>query len=131
MSKKVLAVDDSPLILKMYDAGLKAHPKYDIEVSAASSGEEALSKLTEQPDTELIMLDINMPGMTGLELLKVVKQDNAFKDIIVILASTEDQMEDVARGKDAGAVGYLTKPFTVQQLHDLVDKVFSEQEIDS
>ena len=90
----------------------------------AQNGQEGLVRLHEHPDTDLILLDINMATMSGLEFLSRVKSESAFRSIDVILQTTEDSSRDVARGLEAGARAYLPKPFTPQQLHEKLDEVF-------
>lgn len=125
MRKKVLVVDDSQLMHRMYDLALKAYARHELEPHFASDGFEGLTSLHDHPDVEVIMLDVNMPSMSGLEFLERVKAEDAFRDIPVVLQSTEDSEDDIARGLEAGAYGYLTKPFTPQRLHTLLDEVLS------
>jgi CheY-like chemotaxis protein len=96
-----------------------------VEPHFAASGAEALERLAEHPDTALIMLDINMPAMTGLECLERLRREPELCDIPVVLQSTEDQLSDIHRGLSAGARGYLTKPFSPAQLHQMLDAVLS------
>ncbi len=123
MPKKVLVVDDSLLLLRMYELALKSYARSPIEPVMASDGREAFVRLQENPDVALILLDVNMPTMSGLEFLERLRTEPAFQNIRVVLQSTEDQIQDVRRGLAAGAVGYLTKPFTPRQLHQLLDVV--------
>lgn len=125
MSKKVLVVEDSPLVQKVLQATLQAYSADDIEVHIAGDGVEGLSKLNENPDTDLILLDVNMPRMSGLEFLAKVREESAFDAIKVVLQSTEDHQDDVRRGMEAGANGYLSKPFTAPDLHALLDEMFA------
>ncbi len=119
--KRVLAVDDSTLRQRMYEMSFKIYTTVPVELAIASDGQDALTRLAEHPDTDLVLLDINMPGMTGLECLERIRKEPALKRIRVILVSTEDHRSDVERGGAAGAVAYLIKPFTPQQLHELLD----------
>lgn len=125
MGHKVLVVDDSLLMHKMYALALRAYPRGGVEAFFAASGFEGLARLQEQPDTALVLLDVNMPGLNGLEFLGRVRAEPALRDIPVVLQSTEDQQEDMERGLAAGARGYLRKPFTPQQLHQLLDTVLA------
>ncbi len=128
MRKKVLVVDDSLLLHRMLELALGAYESCEIEVLYAQNGHEGLVRLHEHPDTDLILLDINMATMSGLEFLSRVKSEKAFKDIDVILQTTEDSSRDVARGLEAGARAYLPKPFTPQQLHEKLDEVWEISE---
>ncbi|HTR21728.1 MAG TPA: response regulator [Gemmatimonadales bacterium] len=123
MPKKVLVVDDSILLHRMYELALKSYARAEIAPVLASDGREAFVRLQEHPDVVLILLDVNMPAMSGLEFLERLRAEPAFRDVRVVLQSTEDQIQDVRRGLAAGAVGYLTKPFTPRQLHQLLDVV--------
>ena len=126
MHKKVLIVEDSLLMHKIYEMALKGYAKCDIEAHFAADGQQGLVKLQEHPDIDLIMLDVNMPTMSGLEFLRRVKSERVFKDIKVVMQSTEDQEEDIARAMESGAVAYLTKPFNTSQLHELLDSIFTD-----
>jgi CheY-like chemotaxis protein len=121
MTHKVLVVDDAVLLHRLYDAALRSYARCGIEPHFAASGAEALRRLSEHPDTALVMLDVNMPAMTGLECLAQLRREPALREIPVVLQSTEDQTADIQRGLAAGARGYLTKPFTPQQVHRLLD----------
>jgi len=128
MHKKVLIVEDSLLMHKIYEMALKAYAKCSIEAHFAADGHEGLVKLQEHPNIDLILLDVNMPRMSGLEFLRRVKSEKVFKDITVVMQSTEDHEEDIQRAIESGAVAYLTKPFTPSQLHELLDSIFTDDD---
>jgi len=121
MSVKVLVVDDSVLLHKMYDLALRAYRGCVVEPLFAANGREGLIQLQAHPDVALVLLDVNMPTMSGLEFLKQVKAEPVIAGIPVVMQSTEDQQGDIQRALEAGAVGYLTKPFTPAQLHALLN----------
>ncbi len=125
MTKKILVVEDSLLMQKMLRATLEAYRTHEMDSYFAADGHEGLVKLNEHPDTDLILLDVNMPNMSGLEFLRQVRNQPPFDDIIVVLQSTENHQEDIDRGLEAGAADYLAKPFTPTQLHDLLDQLFA------
>jgi CheY-like chemotaxis protein len=107
--KKVLVVEDSKLLHRMYEMMLRP---FAVEgVFHANDGHEALQRLAEHPDTDLVLLDINMPNMNGLEFLEKVKADAALAEVPVVIISTEGKNEDAQRGLEAGAVAYIKKPF--------------------
>ncbi len=112
---KVLVIDDSKLIHRMFSVIL---PK--TALVSALDGQEALARLAEHPDTELIFLDINMPRMNGLEFLTQVKADPALAAIPVVIVSTEGKEEDTLRGLRAGAAAYVKKPFRNETILDIV-----------
>lgn len=113
--KKILIVEDSKLVHRMYDLMLKRH-----QLVHCYDGREGLAKLAEHPDANLILLDINMPHMNGLEFLRELRQDAAFSTIPVVIVSTEGKDEDTQRALDAGATTYLTKPFQAEDLNSVV-----------
>jgi CheY-like chemotaxis protein len=118
---KVLVVDDSRLLHKMYGVMLEGTP-----LVHAYNGFEALQKLAENPDVDLVILDINMPQMNGLELLGQLRGGSMLSRMSVIIVSTEGKEEDAKRGLFAGAKAYLRKPFRnedlVQTIASLDDK---------
>lgn len=125
MVKKVLVVEDSPLLHRMYDLLLLRY-RYAEEATKvlhAMNGREALSILNGNADVDLIILDINMPVMSGLEFLVYCKKEKVFQDIPVIIVSTEDKEQDTLLGLKAGAKGYLTKPFQAHDLYNLMEKI--------
>ena len=124
MKKKMLVVDDSVLARTLIEAFLKEFQPYDMELRFASNGLEALEALSEDPQVDMISLDVNMPEMTGFEFLERLKVDLKLADIPVIFISSETDEEEVARGLAAGARAYLTKPFDGSHLRSAIDQVF-------
>ena len=118
--KKTLVIDDSSLIHRMFKLLL---PK-TVQISAFD-GREALDRLAEHPDIDLILLDINMPNMNGFELLEVIKKDAAFASIPVIIVSTEGKDEDTIRGLQAGAAAYIRKPFRSEAAAGLIRHIMA------
>lgn len=104
----VLAVDDTSTNLAM----LKAILRDECELSTASSGEQALSMLSKGPRPALVLLDIGMPGMDGLEVCHRMKRDPVLHGIPVIFITAMGEIGDEAAGFDAGAVDYIAKPFS-------------------
>lgn len=119
----ILVVDDSDLIHRMYDLVLMRYARTGTEVIHAKNGKEALEKLQDRPNTNLILLDINMPVMSGIEFLKIIKSNKELQSIPVILVSTEGAEEDTLRGLEAGAAAYVTKPFLPEDLRKIIQKV--------
>lgn len=109
--KKVLAVDDSKLMLRMYEVMLRGTP-----LVLAENGLQALEVLRQHPDVDLVLLDINMPLMNGLEFLEALKKENRLPGLPVIVVSTDGEEEQMAKGLAAGATAYLTKPFDAEKL---------------
>ena len=120
---QILVVDDSDLILQMYDLVLSRYRRAGAEVYRASNGREALEILHAQPGVNLILLDINMPIMSGLEFLGRCSELPLYANIPVIIVSTKGSEDDTLRALEAGATGYVTKPFDPEDLHSLIDRV--------
>jgi two-component system chemotaxis response regulator CheY len=122
MLKKVLVVDDSALIHQMYKMVLM---RYRCEIIQALNGQDGLEKLEKNPDVNMMLVDINMPLMNGLEFIQKVKALGKFDSIPIIIVSTEGKEEDTQRGLALGASGYVKKPFQPSDLHSLIGKLFS------
>ena len=116
--RKVLVVDDSKLMHKMYEVMLRQFP-----LVYALDGREALDRLRQHGDVELVLLDINMPNMNGLEFLAEMKSDGAIADTPVIIISTEGKEEDTTRGLEAGAAAYIKKPFHREEILDVISRL--------
>lgn len=103
---KVLLVEDDPMVVKMYQRKLTLE---GFNLTLAFNGEEGLTALKkDKPD--IILLDVMMPKMNGIEMLKIVKTDPNFKDIpVVILTNLGDRQEDVQKCKEFGAEDYWIK----------------------
>jgi len=121
--KKVLVVDDDPLIIRMYERKLR-NDGYDVRI--AHSGEEVLTALhRDLPD--IILLDIMMPVMNGVETLHVIKEDERTKHIpVIMLTNLGDRPEDMNKARELGALDYLVKAETdLKFLTDRIDKALS------
>lgn len=116
---KILLVEDELALRETLEEILEL---YDFEVSVAGSGEEAL-ELLQNMTPDLILSDIMMPGMTGLELIEKVHQQAQFKQIPFIFLSALASKEDQNKGIIAGAKGYITKPFKANDLISLIREV--------
>lgn len=112
---KVLVVEDSKATRTLLASTLEALGA--VEVVTAISGFEAL-KVLPRHQFALIITDINMPDINGLELLSFIRQSERHRATPVLLMSTQTSGRDRERGLALGAVGYLSKPFTPEQLRD-------------
>jgi DNA-binding NtrC family response regulator len=111
--RRILIVDDEPLILEV----LSEHFKTDFEVETALNGADALGAILRQrPD--VVLLDINMPRMNGVEVLKDIKQID--ESIAVIMVTANEQVALAAEALKAGAVGYVPKPFDFRYLDHML-----------
>lgn len=120
---KILAVDDSELIHRMYDLTLMRYRRHGCEVLHARNGLEALAVLREHRDVDIIVLDINMPVMDGLSFLQERQRMQEFGEIPVVIVSTEGREADTIRGLEAGATAYVMKPFKPSDLHAIIDRI--------
>jgi two-component system chemotaxis response regulator CheY len=120
---RVLVVDDSSTLRSLLRLHLMRIPNR--EVVLAENGQDALMSIRKLGPPDLILLDINMPVMNGLEFMKMRESLGVSAAIPVILVTTEGKEEDVRRGLAAGARGYVSKPFTAQQLESVIAEVMS------
>ena len=106
MSKKVLVIDDSATVRQLVALALS---QAGFTVVEAVDGVDALDKLDNNPDTRLVVCDVNMPRMNGLEFLEQLATRRT--GLPVVMLTTEGQPELIQRAKALGAVGWLVKPF--------------------
>ena len=117
--RRLLIVDDEPLILEV----LSEHFKADYDVETALNGADALGAiLRERPD--VVMLDINMPRMNGVEVLKDIKQIDESSAVIMVTANEQVQM--AADALKNGAFGSVPKPFDFRYLNHLLATIFDQ-----
>lgn len=118
--KAVLIVEDSNVTRSMIRSIVEELD--EIETVEASTGFEALRLLPTQ-DFSLIVTDINMPDVNGLELINFVRSNERYKHIPLLIVSTEKTEEDRRRGLALGANDYITKPFTPDKLQETVKRL--------
>ena len=116
---KVLIVDDSAALQQMYKVTLS---RYKCTIISALSGQEGLNALAGNPDTNLLIVDLDMPRMSGLEFIKKVKEQEAYGNIPIIIVSTKGTENDAEKAL-AFAQGSLRKPFTSNELHTLIESL--------
>ena len=117
--KKILAVDDSVSIRKSLSFILGQE---GFEVVEAEDGVDALEKAQAEKFSRIIT-DINMPRMDGIELTKQIRKKQGYKFTPIIALTTENQQEKMQEGKEAGATGWIVKPFTAEKLLAVVKKI--------
>jgi two-component system chemotaxis response regulator CheY len=122
--KNVLIVEDSKAIRSMIRVSLEEAG--DFFAVEAGNGFEALKTLPTLR-FDLIITDINMPDINGLELIGYVKSNPTYQDIPLVIVSTEKSEEDKKRGISLGAAGYVVKPFRKEELMAIVMKVLEEK----
>ncbi|HUO76409.1 MAG TPA: response regulator [Thermodesulfovibrionales bacterium] len=121
--KSVLIVEDSATTRAMIRAVIEDMEE-DFTTLEASTGFEAL-KLLPQGSFDLIITDINMPDVNGLELIHFVKTNPNYQHIPIVIVTTERSSEDRERGLALGASAYITKPFTSEQLQEVITKILN------
>ena len=119
MSKTILTVDDSSSIRQMVEFTLK---QAGYNVVAAMDGVDALEKVKRSP-VDMALVDLNMPRMDGITLIKNLRADSVHRFIPIVMLTTESQQEKKIQGKNAGATGWIVKPFRPDQLISVVKKV--------
>lgn len=112
---KILVVEDSPSMRSFLSTILEGADDLDLEIVEAGSGFEALKTLPHHK-FNLILTDINMPDINGLELVSFLKNHPVYRGIPVMVISTEGSESDRRRAAALGAEEYLVKPFTTQEL---------------
>lgn len=117
--KKILITEDSPTMRSLLVATIEALDNY--EIVEASSGFEAL-RLLPREKVDLIITDINMPDINGLELISYVRNNPNYQDVPLFIVSTESSEKDLEKGRSLGANEYLVKPFNPERLQELVRK---------
>ena len=117
---RCLIVEDSPTMRQLIVFALKRLP--ELEIVEASDGVDALKKLPGQK-TDLVLTDINMPIMDGLKLVSLMKSNPLYKDIPVVIITTEGAAEDRDKGLALGARAYLPKPIQTNSLLKTVREI--------
>jgi two-component system chemotaxis response regulator CheY len=118
MDSDVLVVDDSAAIRKILQRVLRQTGMSIRSIHEAGDGQEALEQLKNQPGIQLVLTDINMPKMDGLQLLAAVKASSDWHHIPVVMITTEGGESKVGEAVKLGAAGYVRKPFTADQIKE-------------
>ena len=123
MARKVLVVEDSSAMRSLIASTVEELKGY--ETVQAGNGFEALKTLPTQR-FDLIITDINMPDINGLEIINFVKGNTSYKDIPLIIVTTEQGEADRKKGLALGAEEYITKPFDPEKLQAVIRRIFKE-----
>ena len=115
----VLVADDSTTVLAMVSARLE---RAGYDVVTATRGDEAL-RLAKELHPRLVVLDVEMPGLDGVEVARQLRADESLAGLLIILLTAHTEAEDVATGLAAGADDYLTKPFSPQELQARIEQL--------
>ncbi|MDY0190338.1 MAG: response regulator [Desulfuromonas sp.] len=121
MSKKIMIVEDEECLLKLASIILTSR---GYEVIGAADGLQALNIL-ESDTINLVLLDVMLPGIDGFEVCKRIKQQRDFADLPVVMLTAKTNKEDLARGDEAGASWYITKPFKSANVIETVERLLN------
>lgn len=117
--KRVLAADDSATIRQMLVTILT---EAGFDVTLAADGNEALERASTDP-FDLVLTDVNMPGIDGISLVRALRRFEAYRYVPIIVITTESSLEFRTLGRDAGATGWIVKPFNPARLVETVQRV--------
>jgi len=120
MGGRVLVVDDSSTMRKIVMRSVRQAGFEIDEFLEAGDGKEGLSILGTNP-VQLILSDVNMPNMNGLEFVKAVRANDSTKSIPIVMITTEGSEDMVNQAIGAGATGYIKKPFTPEKIKETLD----------
>ena len=120
MATKILIVDDSAMVRRQVTSALVGAGFLVVE---AVDGEDAREKLAATPDTGLIVCDVTMPRMNGIEFLEAIRQESRFDGVPVVMLTTEGRPDMIQRAKTLGAKGWLVKPFKPDLLISAVQRL--------
>jgi putative two-component system response regulator len=125
MAHSFLVIDDSKLHHQMYRLIFSRGALAGSTVYYATNGREGYTLLSAHPELTLVLLDLNMPEMNGLELLARRRAEGLHPNVPIVLVTTESTPEDEARGREAGAWDYLRKPFQPSDIERLVSRTLA------
>ncbi len=121
-TRSVLVVDDDPNVFELVQLYVESE---DVEVLQALDAYAGLDLAVRQtPD--IVVLDIMMPGMDGLEMCRLLRETPRISDTVVVILSAKAEPDDIAAGYQAGADEYVTKPFEPKQLAELLEEMMPE-----
>ena len=120
MNKKILIVDDSESIRSLLKYNLETS---GYETAVAKDGLEALEIIEKSSDFNLLLTDLHMPNMNGLELIERVRKNEKFRFLPILFLTTETNIDMKQRARNAGATGWIVKPFQSEKLIKTIRKV--------
>ncbi|MCP5208003.1 MAG: response regulator [Hahellaceae bacterium] len=121
MSRKVLVVDDSASIRQMLEFTLK---RASFDVDSAPEPTSALT-MADRATYDLVITDVNMPGMDGYAFVEQMRKKSSYRFTPILMLTTESSQDQKVKGKQAGATGWLVKPFNPEQLVATIEKVLN------
>lgn len=113
MTKTILVVDDSGTVRQQVSMALK---QAGFAIVEAADGQEALAAIASNRAIDMVVCDVNMPNLNGLEMVEKLKSNPEHKALPILMLTTEGQPSMIRRAKEAGAVGWIVKPFDANQL---------------
>ncbi|HEX6274669.1 MAG TPA: response regulator [Polyangiaceae bacterium] len=122
MSKKVVVIDDSQTVRQQVGMALR---QAGFEVIEAADGDEGVELLGRVADVAMVICDVNMPRMNGLDFLDAIKKDGKNANLPILMLTTEGQPQLIERAKKSGAKGWVVKPFKPELLVAAVKKLAS------
>lgn len=122
MGYNILVVDDSDTVRSVFEKTLRLAEVDLNELYKASDGEEALQLLRDNW-IDLVITDLNMPGMNGTALIEKMQEDKLLSSIPVVVVTTEGNTKRISDLREKGISGYVRKPFTPEQIKEMVDNV--------
>jgi CheY-like chemotaxis protein len=119
----VLVVDDQPFIGRIIAMHFERGP---FRVSTADDGPSALAFLRAHRDVALVLLDVNLPGMSGLDMMEEARRDSELAQVPFVVLTATGEPANLDRARALGAVGFVTKPFSPNKLYQQVRAVLGE-----
>ncbi len=120
MKKTLIAVDDEPSILKVLDFYFGK----TYNVVSKQNGKDALEWMQQGVVPDIIIADVNMPDVGGIEFILQIRSSGFFRDVPLIMLSGNEKSEDKIKSLKAGADDYMTKPFNPEELEARIDNIF-------
>ena len=120
MSKTALVVDDSPTMRQMVALTLT---NAGFQVVEAEHGKDAIAKVAGGPKMDIVVTDLNMPEMDGIALIRELRKMASFKFTPILVLTTESTADKKQAGKEAGATGWMVKPFNPELMLKVIAKV--------
>jgi two-component system chemotaxis response regulator CheY len=120
--KRILVVDDSESIRELIAIGLELQ---GYEIIRGVNGEDGFKQLQEHSDCNLVITDMNMPVMDGLSFLKKIRSESSYRFLPVLIITSEVMETKRREAREAGATGWITKPFANQQLYTVIKRLLN------
>lgn len=124
MSKTILIADGSPVMRRVVERSLRLAGLEAQQVYEAGDGQEALN-LAQQHIPDLILTDLNLAGMDGLQLLRKLRETEAIREVPVVIITSQAGEAHVLEALELGARGFIRKPFTADQVRDYIAPLFA------